>query len=152
MNSLARIGLLKFDFLGLRTLTVIHDALAMIKENRGVDLSPDKIPLDDHETYELLGTGHTVGVFQVESSGMRDLLRKIKPERLEDMIGGQRALQAGSARLRYGRRLRQAQARSTEGVRTYTRSSAPVLEETYGVMAYQEQVMQIASALAGFSA
>ena len=150
MKSLAKIGLLKFDFLGLRTLTVIHDALAMIKENRGVDLPPNTIPLDDSETYELLGTGQTVGVFQVESSGMRDLLRKVKPERLEDMIAVNALFRPGPlgsgmvddyVKRKHGR----------QKVSYIHPKLAPVLEETYGVMAYQEQVMQISSALAGFT-
>ncbi len=150
MKSLAKIGLLKFDFLGLRTLTVIHDALAMIKENRGVDLEPAAIPLDDSETYELLGTGQTVGVFQVESSGMRDLLRKVKPERLEDMIAVNALFRPGPlgsgmvddyVKRKHGR----------QKVSYIHPKLAPVLEETYGVMAYQEQVMQISSALAGFT-
>jgi len=150
MKSLAKIGLLKFDFLGLRTLTVIHDALAMIQENRGVDLEPSAIPLDDSETYELLGTGHTVGVFQVESSGMRDLLRKVKPERLEDMIAVNALFRPGPlgsgmvddyVKRKHGR----------QKVSYAHPKLAPVLEETYGVMAYQEQVMQISSALAGFT-
>ncbi|MFH1690814.1 MAG: DNA polymerase III subunit alpha [Candidatus Eisenbacteria bacterium] len=150
MNSLARIGLLKFDFLGLRTLTVIHDALAMIKENRGVDMASGEIPLDDAETYELLSTGHTVGVFQVESSGMRDLLRKVKPERLEDMTAVNALFRPGPlgsgmvddyVKRKHGR----------QNVSYVHPKLAPVLEETYGVMAYQEQVMQISSALAGFS-
>jgi DNA polymerase-3 subunit alpha len=138
MKSLAKIGLLKFDFLGLRTLTVIHDALAMIKENRGVDLEPAAIPLDDSETYELLGTGQTVGVFQVESSGMRDLLRKVKPERLEDMIAVNALFRPGPlgsgmvddyVKRKHGR----------QKVSYIHPKLAPVLEETYGVMAYQEQ-------------
>jgi DNA polymerase-3 subunit alpha len=150
MTSLARIGLLKFDFLGLRTLTVIRDALAMIEENRGVAMSPEEIPLDDAETYEFLGTGHTVGVFQVESSGMRDLLRKVKPERLEDIIAVNALFRPGPlgsgmvddyVKRKHGR----------QKVSYIHPKLEPVLEETYGVMAYQEQVMQISSALAGFS-
>ncbi|MBN2564245.1 MAG: DNA polymerase III subunit alpha, partial [Candidatus Eisenbacteria bacterium] len=150
MNALATIGLLKFDFLGLRTLTVIQDALAMIRENRGVEMTAEEIPLDDSETYEMLGTGHTVGVFQVESSGMRDLLRKVRPERLEDMIAVNALFRPGPlgsgmvddyVKRKHGRqRVSYAHPRLE-----------PVLSETYGVMAYQEQVMQISSALAGFS-
>jgi len=150
MNSLAKIGLLKFDFLGLRTLTVIHDALAMIRENRGVDMTPEEIPLDDQETYEMLGTGHTIGVFQVESSGMRDLLRKVRPERLEDITAINALFRPGPlgsgmvddyVKRKHGR----------QKVSYLHPRLEPVLAETYGVMAYQEQVMQISSALAGFS-
>lgn len=150
MKSLARIGLLKFDFLGLRTLTVIRDALAMIKENRGVDMAPTGIPLDDRDTYDLLGSGHTVGVFQLESSGMRDLLRKMKPERIEDIIAVNALFRPGPLRSgmiddfvkrKHGR----------QKVRYLHPALKDVLEETYGVIVYQEQVMQIASALAAFS-
>ncbi len=150
MKPLARIGLLKFDFLGLRTLTVIKDALEMIRENRGVDLAPGDIPLDDEETYELLGSGQTVGVFQLESSGMRDLLRKMKPERIEDIIAVNALFRPGPlgsgmlddfVKRKHGR----------QKVTYLHPKLSEVLEETYGVIVYQEQVMQIASVLAGFS-
>jgi DNA polymerase-3 subunit alpha len=150
MNSLASIGLLKFDFLGLRTLTVIQDALAMIAENRGVEMTAGEIPLDDPETYEMLGTGHTVGVFQVESSGMRDLLRKVKPERLEDITAINALFRPGPL----GSGMVDDYVKRKHGRQKVTYAHPklePVLSETYGVMAYQEQVMQISSALAGFS-
>jgi DNA polymerase-3 subunit alpha len=150
MRSLAKVGLLKFDFLGLRTLTVIHDALEMIHENRGVDMAPEDIPLDDSETYELLGTGFTVGVFQLESSGMRDLLRKMKPERLEDIIAVNALFRPGPL----GSGMVDDYVKRKQGrqkVRYQHKCLEPVLSETYGVMAYQEQVMQAASAMAGFS-
>jgi DNA polymerase-3 subunit alpha len=150
MNALATIGLLKFDFLGLRTLTVIQEALAMIRENRGVEMLPEEIPLDDPETYEMLSTGHTVGVFQVESSGMRDLLRKVRPERLEDMIAVNALFRPGPL----GSGMVDDYVKRKHGRQKVTYSHPklePVLSETYGVMAYQEQVMQISSALAGFS-
>ena len=86
MNEIERVGLLKMDFLGLSTLTLIHDALAEIKRTEGVDLDIDTIPLDDTKTFALFGDGQTFGVFQFESSGMRGLLRKARPERLEDLI------------------------------------------------------------------
>jgi DNA polymerase-3 subunit alpha len=150
MNSLAKIGLLKFDFLGLRTLTVIDHALALIRENRGVDMTPEEIPLDDSETYEMLGTGCTVGVFQLESSGMRDLIRKMKPERIEDIIAVNALFRPGPlgsgmvddfVKRKHGR----------QKVAYLHPKLAQVLSETYGVIVYQEQVMQIASVLAGFT-
>jgi DNA polymerase-3 subunit alpha len=150
MNSLAKIGLLKFDFLGLRTLTVIDHALALIKENHGVEMTPEEIPLDDSDTYDLLGTGCTVGVFQLESSGMRDLIRKMKPERIEDIIAVNALFRPGPlgsgmvedfVKRKHGR----------QKVAYLHPKLADVLAETYGVIVYQEQVMQIASVLAGFS-
>ncbi len=150
MKSLAKIGLLKFDFLGLRTLTVVHDTLAMIRENHGVEILPQDIPLDDEGTFELLGTGHTVGVFQLESSGMRDLVRKMRPERLEDIIATNALFRPGPLRSGmvddYVKRKH-----GKQKVRYLHDELKPVLEETYGVIAYQEQVMQVSSALAGFS-
>jgi DNA polymerase-3 subunit alpha len=150
MKSLSKIGLLKFDFLGLRTLTVIDDAIEMMRENHGVTLTPQDIPLDDSATFELLAAAHTVGVFQVESSGMRDLLRKMKPERLEDMIAINALYRPGPlgsgmvddyVKRKHGK----------QKVRFLHPNLEPVLGETYGVIAYQEQVMQVSSALAGFS-
>ncbi len=150
MKSLAKIGLLKFDFLGLRTLTVIHDTLAMVRENHGIELKPQEIPLDDEATFELLGTGHTVGVFQLESSGMRDLVRKMRPERLEDIIATNALFRPGPLRSGmvddYVKRKH-----GKQKVRYLHDELKPVLEETHGVIAYQEQVMQVSSALAGFS-
>jgi DNA polymerase-3 subunit alpha len=150
MKSLAKIGLLKFDFLGLRTLTVIDNALDLIGENRGVEMTPEDIPLDDSETYEMLSTGCTVGVFQLESSGMRDLIRKMKPERIEDIIAVNALFRPGPlgsgmvedfVKRKHGR----------QKVSYLHPRLADVLSETYGVIVYQEQVMQIASVLAGFS-
>ena len=150
MKSLARIGLLKFDFLGLRTLTVVREALALIKENKGVDMAPTDIPLDDQDTYELMGSGHTVGVFQLESSGMRDLLRKMKPERVEDIIAVNALFRPGP--LRSGMIDDFVKRKHGRQKVTYEHPALEnVLEETYGVIVYQEQVMQIASALAAFS-
>jgi len=150
MKSLARIGLLKFDFLGLRTLTVIRDALAMIKENRGIDIAPDAIPLDDPETYELLSSGNTVGVFQLESSGMRDLVRKMRPERIEDVIAVNALFRPGPL----GSGMVEDYVKRKHGkqkVRYLHPKLEPILGETYGVIAYQEQVMKVASELAGFA-
>jgi len=149
MKSLESIGLLKMDFLGLRTLTVIDDTVKMLRE-RGVEVNLKGLPLDDPKTFALLSRGETVGVFQFESSGMRDYLRKLKPETLEDMIAMNalyRPGPLGSAMIdefihrKHGRR-----------EISYEHSLLePILKETYGVIVYQEQVMRIASELAGFS-
>ena len=148
MGAIEKIGLLKMDFLGLRTLTVIANTATLIRETRGIELDPDRIPLDDPKTYQLLSEARTFGVFQLESSGMRDLLRRLRPERLEDIIALVALYRPGPMEMipdfinrRHGR------------VKvTYEHDLMKrFLEETYGVMIYQEQVMQIASELAGFS-
>jgi len=150
MGTLEKIGLLKVDFLGLRTLTVINETLKLIKKIHGIEIDLEKLPLDDANTYKLLASSHTIGIFQVESSGMRDLLKKLIPERFEDLI----ALLAlyrpgpiGSGMLddfmtrKHG----------TNPIRYEHPKLEPILKETYGIMVYQEQIMQVASVLAGFS-
>ena len=150
MKGVEALGLLKMDFLGLRTLTVLDDALRHIKTNRDIEIDLDKLPLTDPKTYQLFGEGRTIGLFQFESSGMRDYLRKLKPERLED-LGVMNALyrpgplDAGTVddyiERKHGRRQV-----------TYPHPSLkPILEETYGVIVFQEQVMKIATDLGGFS-
>ncbi len=150
MGMLEKIGLLKVDFLGLRTLTVIFETIKLIKETQGKDIDIVRLPLDDQPTYRLLGSAHTLGVFQVESSGMRDLLRKLEPSRFEDLI----ALLAlyrpgpiGSGMLDDFMKRKHGQV----PIRYEHPSLEPILKETYGIMVYQEQIMQIASVLAGFS-
>jgi DNA polymerase-3 subunit alpha len=140
-------GLVKFDFLGLKTLTVIQRALALIKE-RGVDLDFATLPLDDRKTYELLSRGDTVGVFQLESTGMRESLRKLKPDRFGDIIAMVSLYRPGPMdniptyiNRKYG----------VEEVDYLHDLIADVLKETYGVIIYQEQVMQIAQRLASYS-
>ncbi|MCX5706735.1 MAG: DNA polymerase III subunit alpha, partial [Candidatus Omnitrophica bacterium] len=138
------------DFLGLRTLTVIDQALKIIKQARGKVIEIRKLPLDDKNTYSLLAKAQTMGVFQVESSGMRDLLKKLEPERFEDLI----ALLAlyrpgpiGSGMLDdFIKRKHNLIPIKYEHPKLET-----ILKETYGIMVYQEQIMQIASSLAGFS-
>ncbi len=150
MGSLEKIGLLKVDFLGLRTLTVIDQTLKHIQKTQGKTLDIETIPLDDAPTYKLLVSGQTVGVFQVESAGMRDLLRKLEPERFEDIIALLALYRPGPLnsgmvddfiRRKHGQVPIQFEHPKLE----------TVLKETYGVMVYQEQVMQITSILAGFS-
>jgi len=148
MTNLEELGLLKMDFLGLRTLTVIYDTLKKIKENYGVDIDIDNLPLDDSKVYELLQKGETIGVFQLESRGMRNLLREIKPEKFEDLIAVLALYRPGPlGRLEsYIKRKR-----GEEKVEYMHPSLEPILSETYGVIIYQEQVMEIAHRLAGFS-
>ncbi len=150
MKQIERVGLLKMDFLGLSTLTLLHDAVTQIKATTGEDLNLEKIPLDDKKTYELFGGGHTLGVFQFESSGMRETLRKAKPQRFEDLIALNALYRPGPLRGGVvddfiGRRHGKVE------ISYELPELQPILEESYGVIAYQEQVMRIASDLAGFT-
>ncbi|HKA64432.1 MAG TPA: DNA polymerase III subunit alpha, partial [Methyloceanibacter sp.] len=140
-------GLVKFDFLGLKTLTVIETARELLAR-KGVALDPARLPLDDPATYELLAHGDTVGVFQLEGAGMRDALRKLKPDRFEDIIAIVALYRPGPmdnidsyVNRKHGR----------EQPDYLHPAIQPILEETYGVIIYQEQVMQIAQTLSGFS-
>jgi DNA polymerase III subunit alpha len=140
-------GLVKFDFLGLKTLTVIETARKLIAR-RGIEFDPATLPLDDPATYALLQKGDTVGVFQLEGQGMRDALRKLKPDRFEDIIAIVALYRPGPmdnidsyVNRKHGR----------ESIETLHPMIAPILDETYGVIIYQEQVMQIAQVLSGFS-
>ncbi|MDA1043738.1 MAG: DNA polymerase III subunit alpha, partial [Verrucomicrobia bacterium] len=148
MEPLGDIGLLKMDFLGLKTLTVIQDAIQLIKHYHGVTIDLETLPVDDAKTYALLQRGDTVGVFQLESGGMRDLLRRVGIDCIEDMIalialyrpGPMEMLpdyvdrKSGKAKVAYPHPLLE-----------------PILKETYGVMIYQEQVQKAANVLAGYS-
>jgi DNA polymerase-3 subunit alpha len=142
------IGLLKMDFLGLRNLSVIQDALGQIKKNHGLDLDPLQLPEGDTKTLALLGKGATVGVFQFESGGMQDYLRKLKPTCLEDMIAMNALYRPGPMEF-IGQFI--ARKHGHEKVDCYHVDLEPILKETYGVIVYQEQVMQIAQVLSGFS-
>jgi DNA polymerase-3 subunit alpha len=148
MKGVERIGLLKMDFLGLRTLTLIDNCVKMIEAQRGVRIDPAAIPLDDAPTYELFTTGRTSGLFQFESDGMRDILKRFRPDRLEHLTALNALYRPGPMQMidDFIRR-RHGQTRVT-----YEHPALePILKQTYGVMVYQEQVMQIASALAGFT-
>lgn len=149
-ETVEEIGLLKMDFLGLRTLTVIEDCLQNIESQYHERLDPNQFPLDDVKTYKLLASGETSGIFQLESTGMRHILKNMHPERLEDLI----ALNAlyrpgpiGSGMIEdyISRRVGETKVQYLHPV------LEPILQETYGVILYQEQVMQISSELAGFS-
>ncbi|MGI8723834.1 MAG: DNA polymerase III subunit alpha [Methyloceanibacter sp.] len=140
-------GLVKFDFLGLKTLTVIETARQHLAR-ADIALDPARLPLDDTPTYELLQAGDTVGVFQLEGQGMRDALRKLKPDRFEDIIAIVALYRPGPmdnidtyVNRKHGR----------EQIETLHPSIQPILDETYGVIIYQEQVMQIAQVLSGYS-
>ncbi len=147
MKSLEKIGLLKMDFLGLRTLTVIDDTLKHLKK-RGIELDIDNLPLDDQKTLDIFGEGETVGVFQFESSAMRDWLRKLKPQHIGDLIAMNALYRPGPMEMipdfinrRHGR----------TKIEYLHEKLEPILKETYGVMVYQEQVMRVASELSGFT-
>jgi DNA polymerase III subunit alpha len=150
MKEVERVGLLKMDFLGLSTLTLISDALGEIKRTEGIDLDIDAIPLDDAKTYKLFGDGQTYGVFQFESSGMRELLRKAKPERLDDLIALNALYRPGPLKSGMVDDFIARKQGKTE-VKYELAALEPILSDTYGVIAYQEQVMRIAAVLAGFS-
>ncbi|HEY2545637.1 MAG TPA: DNA polymerase III subunit alpha, partial [Candidatus Acidoferrum sp.] len=150
MNALERIGLLKMDFLGLTTLTVLQDTARMIEKNRGVKVDIDNLSLDDAETYKLFARGDTTAIFQFESHGMRDILRRYQPTRIEDLTALNALYRPGPIQggmvddfisRKHGKTKVSYELPQLKGI----------LEETYGVILYQEQVMQIANLLASFS-
>ncbi|MEW6723454.1 MAG: DNA polymerase III subunit alpha [Bacillota bacterium] len=150
MDTIKDLGLLKMDFLGLRTLTVIADAIELIEANRGERVDIEQIPRDDPAVFEMLSSGDALGVFQLESSGMTDLLKRIKPDRFTDIsavvaLFRPGPLQSGQAE-QYVRRKN-----GQEKVEFWHPLLEPYLRDTYGVLVYQEQVMQVGRALAGFS-
>ena len=147
MGTIERLGLLKMDFLGLRTLTVIRDTLDMMRET-GVDMKPEDIPLDDPEVYEMISRGDTDGVFQMEGAGMTGFLTNMKPTCFEDIIAAISLYRPGpmDSIPRYI-----AGKVDPSSVRYKTEKLRPILDVTYGCMVYQEQVMQIVRDLAGYS-
>ncbi len=152
--SCEAIGLLKMDFLGLRNLTIIGDAIENIKSNRGIDLDLDEIPLDDPATFELLGRGDTLGVFQLDGGPMRDLLRKMQPTGFEDVVAVIALYRPGpmgvNAHNDYADRKNDRQAIKP----IHPELEGPlqeILSETYGLIVYQEQIMRIAQKVAGYS-
>lgn len=150
MNALERVGLLKMDFLGLTTLTVLQDTVRMIEKNRGVKVDIDNLTLDDSETYKLFARADTTAIFQFESHGMRDILRRYQPSRIEDLTALNALYRPGPIQ---GGMIDDFINRKTG--KTKVNYELPqlkgILEETYGVILYQEQVMQIANLLASFS-
>jgi DNA polymerase-3 subunit alpha len=148
MIDLEDAGLLKMDFLGLRTLTIIENALSLIKQDHGIEINLDTIPENDAQTFELFSKGHTVGIFQFESSGMQDWLRKLKPNTISDLVAMNALYRPGPMEM-IGEFIR----RKNGGEKiTYLHPALePMLKETYGVIVYQEQVIKITSEIAGFS-
>ena len=150
MDIVEEIGLLKVDFLGLRTLTIIDKAIKNVKRTRGIEIDIDSIPLDDGPTYQLFQRADTMGVFQLESSGMRELLKNLRADAFGDVIAvlalyRPGPLGSGMHEMYYKRK------HGEEQVVFLHETLEPILEESYGVILYQEQVMRIAAALSGFS-
>jgi DNA polymerase III subunit alpha len=150
MSGLEKLALLKMDFLGLTTLTIITEALSWITKTRGISIDLEQLPLDDAGTYELFSRGHTSGVFQFESRGMRDILKRYQPSRIEDLIALNALYRPGPIQggmiddfidRKHGRK----------AVTYDLPELKEILEETLGVIVYQEQVMQIANRIAGYS-
>jgi len=148
MGTLEELGLLKMDFLGLRTLTVIRDALDLIKKNHGVEIDIDSLEMDDPEVFKMIGEGKTSGVFQLESAGMTQFMKELQPSSLEDIIAGISLYRPGPM----DQIPRYIQCKKDPSKVKYDH---PLLEKilnvTYGCMVYQEQVMQIVRDLAGYS-
>jgi DNA polymerase-3 subunit alpha len=150
MKDIEKLGFLKMDFLGLITLTVIQDTLRMIQANHALDLDIDHIPLDDAPTYQIFCDGRTAGIFQFESSGMRNYLRQLKPSRFEDLIAMNALYRPGPIKGKMvDEFIRRKNGESTS--QYIVPELEPILKDTYGVIAYQEQVMQVVSRLAGFT-
>ena len=147
MGTIERLGLLKMDFLGLRTLTVIRDTLDMLRE-QGIDMKPEDIPCDDPAVYEMISAGDTDGVFQLEGGGMRTFLTNMKPTCFEDIIAAISLYRPGPMesipRYIQGKQ-------NPSSIHYETEKLRPILDVTYGCMVYQEQVMQIVRDLAGYS-
>jgi len=150
MKEVEAIGLVKFDFLGLKTLTMLNHAIRLIEENRGIRLDLSEIPLDDPNVFASLGAGSNLGLFQLESSGMKDLLTKLKPESFKDIIALVALYRPGP--LDSGMVDEFVKRRHGKVAITYEIPALEsILKDTYGVIVYQEQVMRIASALAHFT-
>ncbi|MEI6100818.1 MAG: DNA polymerase III subunit alpha [Eubacteriales bacterium] len=148
MKKLESIGLLKMDFLGLRTLTVIRDTLEAVRRERGIEIDIDRIPLDDREVYTMFGAGDTDGVFQFESAGMRRLLQDLKPHAIDDIMAANALFRPGPMDFipEYTR------CKNNPGQIRYAHPILePILKDTYGCMVYQEQVMQMVRDIAGYS-
>lgn len=150
MDALQELGLLKMDFLGLRTLTVIEKALQIIKNTHHEEIDLDKIPLNDEETFSLLSRGETTGVFQLESGGMKELLKRLNPSNIEDLtaiLALYRPGPLGSGMIEDFINRKHGKVK----IEYPHPALEPILRETYGVIVYQEQVMRIAAELAGFT-
>lgn len=148
MVQLEELGLLKMDFLGLRTLTVLKDAVKNVKASQGIDIDIDHIDLNDKKVLDFIGTGHTEGVFQLESAGMQNFMKELKPQNFEDIVAGISLYRPGPMDFipNYIRGKNNA-----DTVTYVTPELQPILEPTYGCIVYQEQVMQIVQQLAGYT-
>ena len=150
MDQIEQLGLIKFDFLGLKTLTVIKQALHLIKTTSGTYIDIENLPLNDQAVYQLVSEGKTTGVFQLESAGMKELLRKLKPETFEDMIALVALYRPGPL----GSNMVDDFINGKHGkgkIKFFLPQLEPILRETYGVILYQEQVMKIAQLVANYS-
>ena len=150
MKYVEKIGLVKFDFLGLKTLTVIDTAIKLIESSRNIKLDPNLFPLDDAKTFNLLCAGHTVGVFQLESTGITDMTMRLKPSKFDDLVATialyrPGPLDAGMVDHYINRK------HGTEVVQYMHPLMEETLKDTYGIIVYQEQIMQLAQNLAGYS-
>ena len=148
MTTIEELGLLKMDFLGLRTLTVIRDAVELIRRNHGIEINVDHIDYDDKKVLDSIGTGKCDGIFQLESAGMKNFMKELKPQSLEDVIAGISLYRPGPMDFipKY------IKGKNERDAITYTcKELEPILEPTYGCIVYQEQVMQIVQHLAGYT-
>ncbi len=147
-NHVESVGLLKMDFLGLKTLSIIKDAIENIKKSKGIEIDIDKIPLDDKKTFDLFSNGETTGIFQFESSGMKRYLKDLKPNRFEDLIAMNALYRPGPMEYipRYIRRKH-----GTEKIEYLLPAMEKYLNDTYGITVYQEQVMLLSQELGGFT-
>ncbi|GAB3466164.1 DNA polymerase III subunit alpha [Actinophytocola sediminis] len=152
--SCEAIGLLKMDFLGLRNLTVIGDAIDNIKANRGEDIDLDTLPLDDKATFQLLGRGDSLGVFQLDGNAMRDLLRRMQPTEFNDITAVNALYRPGPMAMNTHNNYADRKNKRQRMVPIHRELEEPlkdILSETYGLIVYQEQIMQIAQKVAGYS-
>ena len=148
MVELEELGLLKMDFLGLRTLTVIRDALNLIKENHGIDINFDEITLDDPNVLKMFAQGRTLGVFQFESAGMRAFLKELKPDAFEDLVAANALFRPGPM----NQIPKFIESKHNKNLISYIHPSLEdILNTTYGCIVYQEQVMQIVQKIGGYS-
>jgi len=148
MHSIENLGLLKMDFLGLRNLTIIEDALRLIKKLRNIEIDVSRLTLDDKETYKLLQRANTTGVFQLESEGMKRYLKELRPTKFEDIVAMIALFRPGPMELIPEYIQRKHKRKKIEYLHPKLK---PILKDTYGVMIYQEQLMKVAQELAGFS-
>jgi len=150
MHAIEELGLLKMDFLGLRNLSTIERAIELIEENQGERPDIDRVPLDDPVVYEMLSRGDSMGIFQMEGTGMRALMRNLKPDRFDDLIALVSLYRPGP--LGAGTHNQYADRKNNRAAVTYPHADLePVLADSYGIMVYQEQVMDAARVMAGFS-